>query len=257
MAFLVCVRQDNVVIRPKATLNSTDTLVNGLGNPLNPVGLIASAFRPSDDACILPFLVPANLFAVTCLRYLADMSNTILHDSAMAMQATELADEVRNALKQYAIVSTPTGPIWAYEIDGFGGRIMMDDANVPSLLSLPYLESSPDAALYARTRHFVWSRDNPWFFRGHAGEGIGGPHIGRNSIWPMSQIMYALTSNSNGEIEDSIQILKAASAGTGFMHESYNTDDSKRFTRSWFAWANSLFGELVAKTIELTPKLLG
>ena len=99
--------------------------------------------------------------------------------------------------------------------------------------------------------------ENPWFFRGQAGEGIGGPHIGRNSIWPMSQIMYALTSNSNGEIEDSIQILKAASAGTGFMHESYNADDSKRFTRRWFAWANSLFGELVAKTIELTPGLLG
>jgi uncharacterized protein len=241
----------------RQALNPTDTLVNGLGNPLNPVGLIASAFRPSDDACILPFLVPANLFAVTCLRYLADMSNAILHDSAMAMQATELAEEVEKALKQHAIVSTPTGSIWAYEIDGFGGRIMMDDANVPSLLSLPYLESSPDTALYARTRHFVWSQDNPWFFRGHAGEGIGGPHIGRNSIWPMSQIMYALTSNSNGEIEGSIQILKAASAGTGFMHESYNADDSKKFTRKWFAWANSLFGELVAKTIEFTPGLLG
>jgi meiotically up-regulated gene 157 (Mug157) protein len=241
----------------RQALNPTDSLVNGLGNPLNPVGLISSAFRPSDDACILPFLVPANLFAVTCLRYLAEMSNAILHDSAMAMQATDLAHEVENALKQNAIVSTPTGSIWAYEIDGFGGRIMMDDANVPSLLSLPYLESSPDAALYARTRHFVWSRQNPWFFRGKAGEGIGGPHIGRNSIWPMSQIMYALTSNSKEEIEDSIQMLKAASAGTGFMHESYNADDAKKFTRAWFAWANSLFGELIARTIELTPGLLG
>jgi meiotically up-regulated gene 157 (Mug157) protein len=174
----------------------------------------------------------------------------------MAMQATDLAKEVEKALKQHAIVSTPTGSIWAYEIDGFGGQITMGDANVPSLLSLPYLESSPDAALYARTRHFVWSRDDPWFFRGRAGEGIGGPHIGRNSIWPMSQIMYAFTSNSSAEIEDSFQILKAGSAGTAFMHESYNADDASKFTRSWFACANSLFGELVARTIELTPGLL-
>jgi uncharacterized protein len=228
--------------------NPTDSLVNGIGNPVKPVGLIASCFRPSDDACIFPFLVPSNLFAITSLRQLADMANTILHDPAMANQAGALADEVENALRQHAIATTAAGTIWAYEVDGFGGQVLMDDANVPSLLSLPYLDSSPDSALYARTRSFVWSPQNPWFFRGTAGEGIGGPHIGPDFIWPMSQIVYALTSNSPQEVTGAVQMLKASSAGTGFMHESYNRNDAKKFTRAWFAWANTLFGELIGKT---------
>lgn len=237
--------------------NPTDTLVNAIGNPLRPVGLIASAFRPSDDACIFPFLVPANLFAVASLRQLATMSNAILHDARMANEASDLADEVAAALQQHAIVPTSAGTIWAYEIDGYGGRLLMDDANAPSLLSLPYLDSSPNAALYARTRNFVWSQQNPWFFRGSAGEGIGGPHIGRDSIWPMSQILYALTGDSAHEISHSIQLLKASAAATGFMHESYDRNDSANFTRAWFAWANTLFGELIARTAQYQPNLLG
>jgi uncharacterized protein len=237
--------------------NPTDTLVNAIGNPLRPVGLIASAFRPSDDACIFPFLVSANLFAVASLRQLATMSNTILHDARMANEASDLADEVAAALQQHAIVPTSAGTIWAYEIDGYGGRLLMDDANAPSLLSLPYLDSSPNAALYGRTRNFVWSQQNPWFFRGSAGEGIGGPHVGRDSIWPMSQILYALTSDSDREISHSIQMLKASATATGFMHESYDRNDSANFTRAWFAWANTLFGELIARTAQRQPNLLG
>ena len=236
--------------------NPTDTLVNGIGNPVKPVGLIASAFRPSDDACIFPFFVPANLFALTSLRQLSALANDVLHDSAMANRAEALAEDINAALWQHAIVSTAGGGVWAYEIDGFGGHVLMDDANVPSLLSLPYLDSSPDAALYGRTRSFVWSPQNPWFFRGSAGEGIGGPHVGRDSIWPMSQIMYALTSNSSAEIKGAIQMLKACAASTGFIHESYNRNDSSMFTRAWFAWANTLFGELIGTTVERYPRLL-
>jgi meiotically up-regulated gene 157 (Mug157) protein len=236
--------------------NPTDSLINGIGAPANPVGLIASCFRPSDDACTLPFLVPSNLFAVTVLRHTAEMLNTISNDTAMANDATQLAAEVEQALRTYAIASTPQGTIWAYEVDGFGGQILMDDANVPSLLSLPYLESSPDRELYKRTREFVWSLRNPWFFSGSAGEGIGGPHIGRNSIWPMSQIIYALTSDSDAEIAAAIRQLKSSAMATGFMHESYDKDDSARFTRAWFAWANTLFGELVAKIAVTKPALL-
>jgi meiotically up-regulated gene 157 (Mug157) protein len=241
----------------RVAANPTDTLVGGIGNPMKPVGLIASCFRPSDDACIFPFMVPANLFAVTSLRQLAAMSNAILHDAGMANDATGLANEVEAALKQHAVIPTSAGTIWAYEVDGLGGRALMDDANVPSLLGLPYLESSPDAALYARTRSFCWSERNPWFFRGSAGEGIGGPHIGRDSIWPMSQIIYALTSGSSAEISKAIQTLKASALATGFMHESYNRNDSALFTRAWFAWANTLFGELIAKTAQRHPELLG
>jgi meiotically up-regulated gene 157 (Mug157) protein len=240
----------------REAINPTDTLVNAIGNPVRPIGLIASCFRPSDDACIFSFLVPSNLFAVASLRHLATMANTILHDPDMANDATALADEVESALRQYALVSTAAGTIWAYEIDGYGGQVLMDDANVPSLLSLPYLECSPDAAVYSRTRNFVWSELNPWFFRGTAGEGIGGPHIGRDMIWPMSQIIYGLTSNSDAEIVHAIQMLKTSSAGTGFMHESYNKDDPSQFTRSWFAWANTLFGEFIARTTQRRPELL-
>ncbi|MGA2250856.1 glycoside hydrolase family 125 protein [Terracidiphilus sp.] len=235
----------------------TETLgERGYGNPVNPVGLIASGFRPSDDACIFPFLVPSNLFAVTSLRQLAEMANAILHDATLAQRASSLADEVEAALRQHAIATTPQGAIWAYEVDGFGGQVLMDDANVPSLLALPYINSSPDAALYARTRAFVWSERNPWFFRGTAGEGIGGPHEGANMIWPMSQTIYALTSNSAAEIRTALRMIKLSSAGTGFIHESYFKDDPKNFTRAWFAWANTLFGELIISVARTHPELL-
>jgi uncharacterized protein len=236
---------------------STETLpAAGYGNPVNPVGLIASGFRPSDDACIFPFLVPSNLFAVTSLRQLAEMAHAILHDDVLANEALTLAAEVERALRQHAIAQTPAGSIWAYEVDGFGGQNLMDDANVPSLLALPYLASSPDPTLYDRTRQFIWSTRNPWFFRGAAGEGVGGPHVGKDMIWPMSQMVYALTSTSDREIRSAILMLKASSAGTGFMHESYFKDDSTRFTRPWFAWANTLFGELIAKVAATKPELL-
>ena len=236
---------------------STETLpADGYGNPVKPVGLIASGFRPSDDACIFPFLVPSNLFAVTSLRQLAEMANVILHDAALANQAQGLAFEVEAALHRYAIAQTPEGTIWAYEVDGYGSQLLMDDANVPSLLGLPYIASSPDAALYERTRKFVWSESNPWFFRGTAGEGIGGPHEGKDMIWPMAQTIYALTSQSDAEIRKALAMIKVSSAGSGFIHESYFKDDPKKFTRSWFAWANTIFGEFVLKTFQERPQLL-
>jgi uncharacterized protein len=241
----------------RLALTPTETLgENGYGNPVKPVGLIASGFRPSDDACIFPFLVPSNLFAVTSLRQLAEMASAILGDSTLAQNASALADEVEAALQQYATAARPEDAIWAYEVDGFGSQAMMDDANVPSLLALPYLESSRDAALYARTRAFVWSERNPWFFRGSAGDGIGGPHEGANMIWPMSQTIYALTSQSSEEIRAMLRMLKTGSAGSGFIHESYDRNDPKHFTRSWFAWANTLFGELIAHLAETNPSLL-
>jgi len=236
---------------------STETLpATGLGNPVRPIGLIASGFRPSDDACIFPFLVPSNLFAVTSLRQLAEMVHSISHDEALANKATVLAKEVEQALHQYAIATTPEGTIWAYEVDGYGSQLLMDDANAPSLLALPYLASSPDSALYARTRAFCWSERNPWFFRGTAGEGIGGPHVGKDMIWPMSQIVYALTSDNGDEIRRSISMLKASAQGFGFMHESYFKDDPRKYTRAWFAWANTLFGELLGRLAISQPDLL-
>jgi meiotically up-regulated gene 157 (Mug157) protein len=184
------------------------------------------------------------------------MASAILHDNSLAENASSLAKEVESTARQHAIALTPEGTIWAYEVDGFGGQVLMDDANVPSLLALPYLDSSPDAALYARTRAFVWSERNPWFFRGSAGEGIGGPHEGSGMIWPMSQMMYALTSISAGEIREALRMLKIGSAGSGFIHESYFKNDARNFTRAWFAWANSLFGELIVHLAEVRLEVL-
>jgi meiotically up-regulated gene 157 (Mug157) protein len=184
------------------------------------------------------------------------MAEVVLKDAGIAAEARALAKEVETALRQYAIVDIAAGPIWAYEVDGYGGQVLMDDANVPSLLGLPYLGSSPDPALYGRTRNFVWSEKNPWFYKGSAGEGIGGPHIGRDMIWPMSQIIFALTSNSDIEIVRTIRMLQRSSANTGFMHESYHKDDPARFTRAWFAWANTLFGELIGKIVQTKRQLL-
>ncbi len=235
----------------------TETLgEKGFGQPVNPVGLIFSGFRPSDDACVLPFLVPSNLFAVAALRQLAEMASAVSGDGALATDASSLADEVERALRRYAVATTARGTVWAYEVDGFGGQVLMDDANVPSLLGLPYLGASPDAGMYARTRALVWSERNPWFFRGSAGEGIGGPHEGKDMIWPMSQTMYALTSESDEEIRRMVRMLVAGTAGMGYIHESYNKDDAKNFTRPWFAWANTLFGEMVAKVAMRKPELL-
>jgi hypothetical protein len=242
----------------RTSKSPTETLAgDGYGAPMRPIGLIASGFRPSDDACTFPFLVPSNLFAVKALNDLAKMAHQVLHDDALATSASSLAAEVANALRQYAVAQTSEGAIWAYEVDGFGSQLLMDDANVPSLLALPYLESSPDPELYARTRSFVWSERNPWFFRGKVSDGIGGPHEGKGMIWPMAITIFALTSQSDAEIVRSLVMLKKASAGSGFMHESFHCDDAMRFTRAWFAWANTLFGELVATIAETRPSLLG
>jgi meiotically up-regulated gene 157 (Mug157) protein len=223
--------------------------VVGRGNPVKPVGLIASAFRPSDDATTFEFLVPSNFMAVTTLRKMAEILSTVNGENALAVECLALADEVSAALKQYAIVEHPTyGKIYAYEVDGFGSRQLMDDANVPSLLSLGYLDPEMLAdPVYLNTRRFVWSEDNPYFKRGAAGEGIGGPHIGTESIWPMSILMKAFTARDDDEITACLTQLLRTDAGTGFMHESFQKDDAGNFTRPWFAWANTLFGELVLK----------
>ena len=230
-----------------------DTVCNdGYGNPVKPVGLISSVFRPSDDATVFLFLVPSNFFAVSSLRKIAEVLTTVNHNATFASDFTLLADEVENALKQYAICHHPKyGDIYAYEVDGFGNQLLSDDANVPSLLAMPYLgDVDINDPIYQNTRRFVWSEDNPYFFRGRAGEGIGGPHIGYDMVWPMSIMMRAFTSQDDKEIATCLQMLVDTDNGTGFIHESFHKDDAAQFTRSWFAWQNTLFGELVLKLID-------
>lgn len=224
----------------------------GRGNPVKACGLIASAFRPSDDATTFEFLIPSNFFAVQSLRHAAEILSVVNKDEKLSKQCVRLADEVEKALKKHAVVRHPKfGKIYAYEVDGFGNAFMMDDANIPSLLSLPYLGAvSADDPIYRNTRRFVLSEWNPYFYRGKAGEGIGGPHIGVEMIWPMSIMMRAFTSTDDKEIRKCIEMLIRTDAGTGFMHESFHKDDSEDFTREWFAWQNSLFGELIIHLVD-------
>lgn len=236
----------------RKTERASDTLNNdGLGAPVNPVGLIVSAFRPSDDATTLQYLVPSNFFAVSSLRKAAEILTEVNKETALAKECTDLAAEVETALKRYATYNHPEfGTIYAFEVDGFGNRLLMDDANVPSLLAMAYLgDVDVDDPIYQNTRRFVWSDSNPYFFKGKAGEGIGGPHIGYDMIWPMSIMMKAFTSRDDAEIKTCIRMLMDTDAGTGFMHESFHKDDPTRFTRAWFAWQNTLFGELILKLV--------
>ncbi len=236
----------------RKTERQLDTVVNGgKGNPVNPVGLIASTFRPSDDATTFLFLVPSNFFAVTSLRKAAEILDAVNKKGDTAKNCRVLADEVEKALKEYAVVEHPKyGKIYAFEVDGFGNRFLMDDANVPSLLAMPYLGDVPVTdPVYQNTRKFVWSLDNPYFFKGSAGEGIGGPHIGYDMVWPMSIMMKAFTSTDDQEIKECIKMLMATDNNMGFMHESFNKNNPADFTRAWFAWQNTLFGELILKLV--------
>ncbi|MBR1733737.1 MAG: glycoside hydrolase family 125 protein [Alloprevotella sp.] len=230
-----------------------DTQSNrGLGHPARPCGLIASSFRASDDCTVLPFLVPDNFMAVSVLRGTAEVLREVNHAWSLADSCLALAAQVESALREYAVVEHPKyGRIYAYEVDGYGNALLMDDANVPSLLALPYISDVSVAdEVYQNTRRFVLSPDNPYFFRGLAGEGVGGPHVGLGYIWPMSTIMRAMTSTDREEISACLASLCRTDAGTGFMHEAYYRDDAQNYTRPWFAWANTLFGELLLKIID-------
>lgn len=236
----------------RKTERQLDTMQNdGYGHPVKPVGLIVSSFRPSDDATTYQFLIPANFFAVTSLRKAARILTEVNKDQTLADECTSLAAEVEEALNKYATYNHPKhGTIYAFEVDGYGNQLLMDDSNVPSLLAMPYLgDVDVDNPIYQNTRRFVWSEDNPYFFKGTAGEGIGGPHIGYDMIWPMSIMMKAFTSQDDKEIAACIKTLMTTDAGTGFMHESFHKNDPKNFTRSWFAWQNTLFGELILKLV--------
>jgi len=243
----------------RTTAWATDGVpLSGYGYPVKPIGLICSMFRPSDDATIFPFLIPSNFFAVVSLRNAAEMLNSISKNKQLAEKCNALANEVNDALKKYAVInSSQAGKIYGYEINGFGSFNLMDDANIPSLLSLPYLNAVPENdMLYQSTRKFVLSKNNPFFFKGTAGEGIGGPHAGMDMIWPISIIMRGLTSNNEPEVKQCMKMLIKSNAGTGFMHESFNKNDASNFTRKWFAWANTLFGEFVIHTSQKYPSII-
>jgi len=230
----------------------SDTLRNNrMGMPVNYTGMTWSGFRPSDDACTFGYLIPANMFAVVALRYVEEIANRVWDDPELANAAAELREEIDYGIQTYGTYLHPKyGKIYAYETDGFGNYNLMDDANVPSLLSIPYIGyADHDDPVYRNTRKFILSRDNPYFYEGKYARGIGSPHTPDGYIWPISLAMQALTSKDEAEVKELLQMLQRTDADTDFMHESFDPDNPADFTRPWFAWANSLFGELIYNLI--------
>jgi len=250
----------------RTTAWATDGVpLGGYGYPAKPTGLICSMFRPSDDATIFPHLIPSNIFAVNALEQIIEITKSKYNfkndkDSYTTLyhQALKLLEPLKHLIKQEGIIDHRAfGKIYAFEVNGFGSFLIMDDANVPSLLSMKYLCNNViNEEVYATTRKMILSDENPFYFSGKAGKGVGGPHCGMDMIWPMSIIMRGLTSNDDKEIKQCLEMLQRTHAGTGFMHESFHKDDATNYTRKWFAWANTLFGEFVWKVYREKPYLL-
>lgn len=243
----------------RETTRMTDAPVfEGTGRPAKPTGMICSMFRPSDDATILPYLIPSNLFAVQSLKQLSNIYKNVVNSPVFSEECSNFSKEVHEGIKKHAIVKHLNfGEIYAYEVDGFGNKIFMDDANVPSLMSLAYLGIHQNSdSIYKNTRAFLLSDANPYFIKGKLQQGQGSPHTGKERIWPMGIILRAMTSNNNSELTLCLEMLKSSHANTGFMHEAFHKNNPNDYYRSWFAWANTLFGELIIKIYEENPEIL-
>lgn len=230
----------------------TDTLSReGKGALVKPdCGLIWSGFRPSDDACVYGYLIPSNMFAVVVLAYMSEIAEQVYQDDIFAKELQEFSDSVRAAIEREAIV--PIGgerfdkPFYAYEVDGYGQYLVMDDANVPSLLSIPYMGyADSESELYRNTKEIILSEQNPYYYEGTRAKGIGSPHTKSEYVWHISLGMQGLTAKSKEEKRAFIEQMASLDAGTGWMHESIYVNDPEKFTRPVFGWANAVFAELV------------
>lgn len=240
-----------------------DTLeLYGRGPPVSLTGLSRSLFRPSDDAVTMGYNIPGNAMACTELTHITEMLKEVGANQAV-MQAVAagtnaVAKELCGALdKILSRTADMDDHVLPYEIDGYGSKYGMDDANIPSLLSLPFLGyMSSKHPIYLDTRNYVLSSRNPFYFSGVAGEGVGGPHVGYKYAWPMAIVMRAMTTDSDEEILSCLSLLLSSAKETGLMHESFNVDNVNDYTRSWFAWANGLLGELMLQLIHTKPHIL-
>lgn len=231
----------------------TDTLpAHGKGRPVNTTGMTWSGFRPSDDCCKFGYLIPSNMMAVVALRNAEEILSYCYDDKELAKQCAILAEEIQDGILDYGMVTHPVyGRMFAYETDGFGNYNLMDDANSPSLLAMPYLGyCEKEDILYQNTRSFVLSKDNPYYYQGSQACGVGSPHTPEGYVWHIGIVMQALTSTDKKEIMSCLEMLSRTHAGTNFMHEAFNPNKPEEFTRPWFAWANTLFAELLTDLME-------
>ncbi len=231
---------------------ATDTLRH---TPTGYTGMTWSGFRPSDDGCEYGYLIPSNMFAVVVLGHVLAWGEQFYEDAPLVQRAAKLRDEIENGIQTFSIFEHPEyGSIYAYEVDGLGNALLMDDANIPSLLSIPYLGyRSANDAIVQNTRRFVLSKDNPYYFGGTQAQGIGSPHTPPQHVWPLALIMQALTCTDDSERESLLRLIVSTTAGTNYMHESFHVDHPATYTRAAFGWANSLFAELLLRHHDLLP----
>ncbi len=230
----------------------------GRGAPVGFTGMTWSGFRPSDDACKYGYLIPANAMAATTLKWAAKILQTLPGEAAKELveRAVKLSVEIDDGIHKYGVKEVAGfGKVYVFEVDGLGGVNMMDDANVPSLLSLSYMQYAsphdPKGEIAMNTRRWVLSKDNPFLCESGSFRGVGSPHTPRGNIWPMAITVEALTSNDKQEVRRLFDLLQASDAGTFKMHESFAASNPSSFTRHWFAWANSLFSQAVLAKLEL------
>ncbi|KAI0200226.1 glycoside hydrolase family 125 protein [Astrocystis sublimbata] len=241
------------------TNTGTETLnLMGIGNPLNSgTGLVRSAFRPSDDATILGFFIPANAQMATELRRTAKILKDVgKNDLAETVQ--QWSETITKGIWEHGVVEhRQFGKVFAYEVDGYGSSILMDDANYPSLLALPlmgFVDMNDET--YQNTRRMLLSKSsNPYYLKGRDFHGIGGPHIGLNNAWPMSLLVQARTSNDDEEIKECIDFVLRSSK-LGLIHESVDVNILSSYTRSWFAWANGVFASTILDLAKRKPHLI-
>ncbi|GHH97795.1 glycoside hydrolase family 125 protein [Neobacillus kokaensis] len=226
----------------------SDTLTrDGKGSLVTYTGMTWSGFRPSDDACQYGYLIPANMFAVVVLKQLSEIAEKVLNDDELFEESVRLAEEIDRGIQTFGIVKHPEyGKIYVYETDGLGNYNLMDDANVPSLLSMPYLGyCSPDDPIYLNTRKFILSEENPYFYEGSAAKGIGSPHTPPQFIWHIALAIQGMTAVSDQERVEILELFKTTDANANLMHEGFHVDAPEKFTRLWFSWANSMFSEFL------------
>jgi meiotically up-regulated gene 157 (Mug157) protein len=242
---------------PRDSRYTEKELFNATGRPVGYTGMIWTGFRPSDDACYYNFLIPSEMFAVVALGDMAEIERSVYHNLIKANEALALRAEVQRGIQTYGLVYLPKyGYVYAYEVDGLGHAILTDDANVPSILSAPYIGySTPDDQYYLNTRRFLLSKDNPSFYSGKYAQGIGSFHTPDNWVWPLALVMQGLTATTQAEKEDVLRELLASDPGDHLLHESFDVDDPSRFTRQTFGWPNALFAEFVMTQFEGVPTI--
>jgi uncharacterized protein len=222
-------------------------------------GLIWSGFRPSDDPVTYRFNIPQNALAAVALRELSTLATIGYRDASLSSQAAEIEARVQTAVERYGRVydASRGGWLYAYEVDGMGHALMIDDANIPNLLALPYIGwCASDDPTYVTTRNFVLSTADPYYYEGRYASGLGSAHTPANNVWPLGIIGRALTSTSSLEIATAITTLAETDGRDGLIHESFYDDGYWRYTRSDFGWANALYAELLFRTIagmKVTP----